>query len=106
MKQVLVIEDNLDNPAKIQTRAGRIKTVVEQGAGIVKAMVRSTADAATLTAFLKSLGGTHLLVREELLIKSLVDNFSDETVRGVLEMLAKCLIKVYESNGYAVYVIR
>jgi len=77
-----------------------------QEAGIVKAMVRSTTDEATLTAFLKSLGGTHLLVREELLIKSLVDNFPDETVRGVLEMLAKCLIKVYESNGYALYLIR
>ena len=34
-----IIEDNLDNPAKIQTRANRIKTVVEQGAGIVKAML-------------------------------------------------------------------
>ena len=74
--------------------------------GIVKAMVRSSADAETLTVFLRSLGGTHLLVREELLIKALVDNFSDETVRSVLEKLAQCLIKVYESNGHAVYEIR
>jgi Dolichyl-phosphate-mannose-protein mannosyltransferase len=77
-----------------------------QEAGIVKAMVRSSKDGATLAAFLRSLGGTHLLVREELLIKALVDNYPDETVRGVLEMLAKSLIKVYESNGHAVYVIR
>ncbi len=34
-----IIEDNLDNPAKIQTRLDRIKTVVEQGAGIVQAML-------------------------------------------------------------------
>lgn len=34
-----IIEDNLDNQEKIQTRANRIKTVVEQGAGIVKAML-------------------------------------------------------------------
>ena len=34
-----IIEDNLDNPEKIRTRAGRIKTVVEQGAGIVQAML-------------------------------------------------------------------
>ena len=34
-----IIEDNLDNPAKISTRVDRIKTVVEQGAGIVKAML-------------------------------------------------------------------
>jgi 4-amino-4-deoxy-L-arabinose transferase-like glycosyltransferase len=75
-------------------------------AAIVRGMVRSSADAATLAAFLRSLGGTHLLVREELLIKTFVDNFPDETVRGVLEMLAKCMTKVYESNGYAVYEVR
>jgi signal transduction histidine kinase/ligand-binding sensor domain-containing protein len=34
-----IIEDNLDNPAKVTTRVERIKTVVEQGAGIVKAML-------------------------------------------------------------------
>ncbi|MDB6110104.1 MAG: Histidine kinase, partial [Pedosphaera sp.] len=34
-----IIEDNLDNPQKVHTRVDRIKTVVEQGAGIVKAML-------------------------------------------------------------------
>jgi signal transduction histidine kinase len=34
-----IIEGNLDNPAKIRTRVDRIKTVVEQGAGIVQAML-------------------------------------------------------------------
>ena len=34
-----IIEDNLDNPQKVRTRVDRIKTVVEQGAGIVKAML-------------------------------------------------------------------
>src|SRR5258705_8844663 len=34
-----IIEDNLENPAKVRTRVDRIKTVVEQGAGIVKAML-------------------------------------------------------------------
>lgn len=34
-----IIEQNLDNTAKVQTRVDRIKTVVEQGAGIVKAML-------------------------------------------------------------------
>ena len=72
-------------------------------AAIVKAMVRSSADAATLAAFLRSLGGTHLLVRDELLIKALEDNFPGETVRGVREKLAECLTKVYESNGHTVY---
>lgn len=34
-----IIEDNVDNADKIRTRVDRIKTVVEQGAGIVKAML-------------------------------------------------------------------
>lgn len=34
-----IIEDNLDNPDKVRTRADRIKLVVEQGAGMVKAML-------------------------------------------------------------------
>jgi signal transduction histidine kinase/ligand-binding sensor domain-containing protein len=34
-----IIEDNLENPDKVRTRTGRIKTVVEQGAGIVNAML-------------------------------------------------------------------
>lgn len=39
-----IIEDNLDNPVKIRTRADRIKTVVDQGAGIVKAMLGFSRD--------------------------------------------------------------
>ena len=34
-----IIEDNLNDPNKVRTRLDRIKTVVEQGAGIVKAML-------------------------------------------------------------------
>ena len=66
----------------------------------MKAMVRSSKDAAALAAFLRSLGGTHLLVREELLMKALEDNFPEETVQNVREKLAECLVKVYESNGH------
>ena len=72
---------------------------------IVKAMVRSSADAAMLAAFLRSLGGTHLLVREELLMKALEDNFPVETIQNLREKLAQCLVKVYESNGHVVYQI-
>ena len=39
-----IIEDNLDNPSKVRTRVDRIKTVVEQGAGIVKAMLGFSRD--------------------------------------------------------------
>src|SRR5947207_13200141 len=39
-----IIEDNLDSPQKVRTRIDRIKTVVEQGAGIVKAMLGFTRE--------------------------------------------------------------
>lgn len=34
-----IIEENLDNPDKVRTRLDRIRTVVQQGAGIVEAML-------------------------------------------------------------------
>src|SRR5207237_2509456 len=39
-----IIEDNLDNAEKVHTRVNRINTVVEQGAGIVKAMLGFSRD--------------------------------------------------------------
>src|SRR5581483_1752354 len=39
-----IIEENLENPDKIRTRTDRIKLVVEQGAGIVKAMLGFSRD--------------------------------------------------------------
>ncbi|MGH7968596.1 MAG: histidine kinase dimerization/phospho-acceptor domain-containing protein, partial [Limisphaerales bacterium] len=39
-----IIEDNLENPDKIKSRADRIKTVVDQGAGIVRAMLGFSRD--------------------------------------------------------------
>ena len=39
-----IIEDNLDNHGKVRTRVDRINTVVEQGAGIVKAMLGFSRD--------------------------------------------------------------
>jgi signal transduction histidine kinase/ligand-binding sensor domain-containing protein len=39
-----IIEDNMENPDKVRTRVDRIKTVVEQGAGIVKAMLGFSRD--------------------------------------------------------------
>lgn len=74
--------------------------------GIVKAIERSSTDAATLSVFLRSLGATHLLVQERLLVKAIVDNVPEKAVGNVLEKLAQCLIKVYESNGHSVYEIK
>ncbi|HVM48727.1 MAG TPA: ATP-binding protein [Candidatus Acidoferrum sp.] len=40
-----IIEENAENPQKVAARVDRIKTVVEQGAGIVKAMLGFSSDA-------------------------------------------------------------
>jgi hypothetical protein len=45
-----IIEDNLDNTQKVRTRVDRIKTVVEQGAGIVKAMLGFSRDSGQVSA--------------------------------------------------------
>ena len=39
-----IIEENPDHPQKVRTRVDRIKTVVEQGSGIVKAMLGFSRD--------------------------------------------------------------
>jgi 4-amino-4-deoxy-L-arabinose transferase-like glycosyltransferase len=74
--------------------------------GIVRALGRSSTDAETLRAFLRSLGGTHLLVQKVLLLKAIEDNIPREAVGSVLETLAQCLEKLHESNGHAIYRIR
>lgn len=45
-----IIEDNLENPEKVKSRADRIKTVVDQGAGIVRAMLGFSRDSGTESA--------------------------------------------------------
>jgi signal transduction histidine kinase len=45
-----IIEDNLENAQKVRTRVDRIKTVVEQGAGIVKAMLGFSRDSGQVSA--------------------------------------------------------
>ncbi len=92
------------------SRAGKtamaVCAVLALAAALVQGVFAAGPDAAALAAFLRSLGGTYLLVRDELLIKALEDNYPAETVRNVREKLADCLMKVYESNGHTVYEIR
>ncbi len=74
--------------------------------GIVRGIRRASSDTETLSAYLKSLGGTHLLVQKDLLLKALEDNIPREEVGRVVGTLAQCLDKLHESNGHAVYRIR
>ena len=74
--------------------------------GIVRAIEKASVDTETLSTYLKSLGGTHLLVQKVLLLKALEDNISQEKIGRVVGTLAQCLDKLHESNGHAVYRIR
>lgn len=69
---VQIIEGNLENKEKIQTRVNRIKTVVDQGAGIVKAML----GLSRFTDQQKTPCDVNLLVAET--IKLLGDRFLHE----------------------------
>jgi signal transduction histidine kinase len=71
-----IIEDNLDNPDKIRTRADRIRIVVEQGAGIVKAMLGFSRESSPEPV----LGDLNSIVEETL--KLLGDRFLREVQVG------------------------
>lgn len=45
-----IIEDHLDDPPKVRTRLDRIKTMVQQGSGIVEAMLGFSRNSEELTA--------------------------------------------------------
>ncbi|HSU54259.1 MAG TPA: ATP-binding protein [Candidatus Dormibacteraeota bacterium] len=67
-----IIEDNLDNQDKVRTRLDRIKTVVEQGSGIVKAMLGFSRDSSQET------GACDVNTAVEHTIKLLGDRFLRE----------------------------
>jgi len=65
-----IIEDNLENRQKVQTRVDRIKTVVEQGAGIVQAMLgfsRSSDGSATVCDLTSAVRDTITLLGDRFL---------------------------------------
>lgn len=68
-----IIEDNVDNTDKVRTRVDRIKTMVEQGAGIVKAMLGFSAGSSDEP----TLCDLNAIVRDT--IQLLGDRFQRET---------------------------
>jgi two-component system, cell cycle sensor histidine kinase and response regulator CckA len=68
-----IIEDNLANEEKIRTRTDRIKTVVEQGAGIVKAML----------GFSRASGGERVMCDINALVGETVKLLGDRFLREV-----------------------
>jgi signal transduction histidine kinase len=68
-----IIEDNLGNEEKIRVRTSRIKTVVEQGAGIVKAML----------GFSRATGGERVMCDVNALVGETIKLLGDRFLREV-----------------------
>jgi len=73
------------------------------GMGTLNHMVKAARDGHEFRQYLHSLQATHFLVRNEMFLKYLTDNFSHEDVTRCLDLVRQCWRPVYISNQYSVY---
>jgi hypothetical protein len=73
------------------------------GIGDVSGLAANSQEDRAFQAYLYSLGCTHMLVRTDLYLKYLHDNYPLETVNQFLQRMSKATEMIYNANGYAVY---
>lgn len=73
------------------------------GIGDVRDLVSNSQEDSSFQAYLHSLGCTHLLVRTDLYLKYLHDNYPPETVNRLLQQMNNTTEVIYNAKGYAVY---
>ncbi len=73
------------------------------GIGDVSGLAANSQEDQSFQAYLHSFGCTHLLVRTDLYLKYLHDNYPLETVNQFLQRMNKATEMIYNANGYAVY---
>jgi len=73
------------------------------GIGDVKGLAANAHNEKTFREYLSSLRCTHILVRKDLFIKCLYDNFPTETINQLSRQMQNSTELIYEANGYAVY---
>jgi hypothetical protein len=73
------------------------------GIGDVSGLAANSQEDRSFQAYLHSFGCTHLLVRTDLYLKYLHDNYPLETVNQFLQRMSKATEMIYNANGYAVY---
>jgi hypothetical protein len=73
------------------------------GIGDVSGLAANSQEDRSFQAYLHSLGCTHMLVRTDLYLKCLHDNYPLETVNQVLQRMSKATEMIYNDNFYAVY---
>jgi 4-amino-4-deoxy-L-arabinose transferase-like glycosyltransferase len=73
------------------------------GIGDVSGLMANFQEDRSFQAYLHSFGCTHMLVRTDLYLKYLHDNYPMETVNQFLQRMSKTTEIIYNANGYAVY---
>ncbi|MCX5848255.1 MAG: phospholipid carrier-dependent glycosyltransferase [Deltaproteobacteria bacterium] len=105
---------NTHTPANARIRlvflAGRgyyLDRIYDEGAsygiGDVRGLAENSHGDRLFQAYLHSLGCTHLLVRTDLFLKYLQDNYTKETTNRLFQQMKKSTEIIYNANGYAVY---
>lgn len=75
------------------------------GMNMINEMVDKASDGLALRDYLSTLRFTHLLIREDLFLKYLRENFSERGVSDFLDKMASCTTLLYRANNYGVYQI-
>lgn len=73
------------------------------GMDVVRGLVAAANDDKTFQNYINSLGCTHLLVRTDLYLKYLHDNYSLETKNRLFQQMSRVAEMIYNAHGYAVY---
>ncbi|HUN54596.1 MAG TPA: phospholipid carrier-dependent glycosyltransferase [Smithella sp.] len=69
----------------------------------IRGLVENSHDERSFRTYLNSLGFTYLLVRTDLYLKYLQDNYPPETVNRFLKQMGQATEMIYHDNVYAVY---
>ncbi|HQH17714.1 MAG TPA: phospholipid carrier-dependent glycosyltransferase [Smithella sp.] len=72
------------------------------GMAFISDLVKASREEKTFPQYVQSLGFTHLLVRTDLYLKYLHDNYPQETVNQFLRQMNRTTDIMYEANGHAV----
>jgi len=73
------------------------------GMNTIRQMIITSSNEKTFDSHLRSMGVTHILVRNDLYYRFLKDNFSRIEIKRFLNLINKRWTKLYDNNGYTVW---
>lgn len=75
------------------------------GMNFIRDLVANSHDNKAFQNHIRSFNYTHLLIRKDLFVKYLHDNYSQEKINNFLQQMRKATEMIYEDNNYEVYKI-